>query len=182
MQSLCNHVILIGFKHVGKSVIGEQLAKKLHVSFVDLDKNIELLYEKKFNKKNTYRQILQTQGEVLFRQLEMQALSDVMSLGPCILSLGGGTPLCTENQRIIQSCKTSVLIHVTAPRGVVFERILMSGRPAFFNSDEDLLAGFNRLWDEREKIYEKLRKFSVENDGSVDDCVKKIATKLGLDV
>ena len=53
MKSLHNHIVLIGFKHVGKSIIGENLARRLNSHFIDLDHQIELLYENKFNKKYT---------------------------------------------------------------------------------------------------------------------------------
>ena len=66
MQPLNNHIVLIGFKHTGKSVIGESLAKKLHVPFIDLDQKIEFLYENKFNKKCTCRQIMQQNGKQFF--------------------------------------------------------------------------------------------------------------------
>lgn len=179
MQALRNHIVLIGFKHAGKSVIGKELAKKLHVPFIDLDQKIEILYENKFSKKSTCRQIMQQNGEKFFRYLEMNALSEVIDFQPSIISLGGGTPLAAENQRIIKLC---IVIHITAPRGIVFERILMSGQPAFFNPEEDLLESFNRLWDEREIIYEEIKSFLIENSGSVDEAVSKIIKKLNLEV
>lgn len=178
MQPLRNRIVLIGFKHVGKSVIGKSLAKKLHVPFLDLDQKIESLYEEKFTKKCTCRQIMQQNGEKFFRFFEMKALSQIEELQPSIISLGGGTPLYADNQRIIKSC---IWVHITAPRGIVFERILMSGQPAFFNPEEDLLESFNRLWDERERIYEKVRDFLIENNGSVNDAVNKITMKLHLE-
>jgi shikimate kinase len=178
MQSLRNHIVLIGFKHVGKSVIGKNLAKKLHVPFIDLDQKIEILYENKFNKKMSCRQIMEQEGEKFFRYLEMNALSEVIDFKPSIVSLGGGTPLTAENQRIIKSC---IVVHITASRGIVFERILMSGLPAFFNPEEDLLKSFNRLWDEREKIYEEIKDFSIENGDSIDNAVSQITKKLNLE-
>ncbi len=177
MSSLRNHVVLIGFKHAGKSVIGGNLAKKLCVPFVDLDKKIELLYEDKFDEQITCRQIMQNKGEKFFRYLETNALFHVVNSNPSIISLGGGTPLSAENQRII---KPYILIHITAPQGVIYERIIMNGRPAFFNSGEELLESFNRLWDERINIYEKIKDFSILNNSSINDSVNKIIQKLSL--
>ena len=178
MQSLHNHIILMGFKHVGKSVIGKNLSEKLKVPFIDLDHTIEMLYENTYSKKNTCRQIMQKHGEKFFRYLEMNALSETLDVKPSIISLGGGTPLIVENQKMIQPC---ILVHVTAPRGIVFERILMSGMPAFFNPGEDMLKSFNRLWEEREKNYKEITDILIENRGSVDDAVRKITKKLNLD-
>ena len=41
----------MGFKHVGKSVIGKNLSEKISAPFIDLDHQIELLYENENNKK-----------------------------------------------------------------------------------------------------------------------------------
>ena len=177
MQTLNKSIVLIGFKHTGKSIIGKSLAKKMHVPFIDLDRKIESLYEEKFNKKKACRQIMEDKGETYFRYLEHQALSKTVSSQACILSLGGATSLYTENQAII---KSNLKIHITAEKGIVFERICMSGRPAFFNPEEDFLESFNRLWNEREKIYLKIKDFSILNNGSVDEAVQKIINQLTL--
>lgn len=178
MQPLLKHIVLIGFKHAGKSVIGASLAKELHLRFIDLDKKIEALYEDKTKKDMTCRAIMQIEGEKFFRQLEIEALSQVVKSEPSVISLGGGTPLYEENQRILKSC---ILIHITAPKGVIYERILMSGRPAFVKPGEDLFATFNQLWNERIRIYERLENFSICNDSSIQDSVEKITKKLTAD-
>ena len=157
MQTLNKSIVLIGFKHTGKSIIGKSLAKKMHVPFIDLDRKIESLYEEKFNKKKACRQIMEGKGETYFRYLEHQALSKTVSSQACILSLGGATSLYTENQAII---KSNLKIHITAEKGIVFERI--------------------RLWNEREKIYLKIKDFSILNNGSVDEAVQKIINQLTL--
>ena len=57
---------------VGKSAVGRNLSKKLKRRFVDLDR----LIEKKEGKK--VREIFSEKGEPYFRQLERQALSEVL--------------------------------------------------------------------------------------------------------
>lgn len=179
MHSPHNHIVLIGFKHVGKSVIGIQLAKTLHMPFVDLDKEIELIFKTNYKKNYTTHQIMKKKGVDFFRHLETDALFKLISSisHPSVISLGGGTPLSAENQRLIKSC---LLVHINAPPGIIFERILMSGRPAFFNPNEDMVESFERLWNEREKIYKKIEDFAIENDGSIADAVEEIVTKLNL--
>jgi shikimate kinase len=177
MQTLKKSIVLIGFKHTGKSIIGKSLAKKMHVPFIDLDRKIESLYEDKFHKKRTCRQIMEENGESYFCNLEHQALSKAMNSQACILSLGGATSLYAVNQAII---KSNLIIHITAEKGIVFERICMSGRPAFFNPEENFLESFNRLWDEREKIYQKIRDFFILNNDSVDSAVQQIINTLTL--
>ncbi len=171
MQRLSNHIVLIGFKQVGKSAIGKRLSEKQNLPFIDLDQQIELNDDKQM----TCRQIMQDKGEKYFRHLETTTLSSVIHFAPAIIALGGGTPLCTENQNTL---KTSLLIHIIASKNIVFERILKGRQPAFFNPKEDLFTSFNRLWDEREKVYTKVRNLFIENEGTVDDAVDKIVKEI----
>lgn len=165
------HIILVGFKHVGKSAVGQALAKKMQRPFLDLDKMIIQEYQKLFGKDLTCRQIMQEKGEAFFRDFEKKVLISVLKSPACILSLGGGSPLHEENQKLLTD---HFIIHITAPRGIVFERILMSGRPEFFDPNENILDSFNRLWDEREPIYEKIKHLTVNNNGSIDEVVEKM--------
>ena len=165
-----NHIILIGFKHAGKSLIGRRLAKSLNKKFIDLDREIEKLYETNNLESLTCRQIMQSYGESHYRELESQALQQVLKLESCVISLGGGTLLSQSNQEIIQS---HTLLHVVAPRGIVFERIMVEGRPAFFDPNEDPYESFSRLWDERNKVYKKLTTYTVDNSSTVEQAVNE---------
>jgi shikimate kinase len=172
---LTKHLILIGFKNTGKSVLGYELAKHLHERFVDLDKVIEAIYADLHSEKLNCRQIMQARGEDFFRQLEHDALQKVIEREPSIISLGGGTPLNKSNQKLI---KPFIIIHITAPRGIVFERIMVNGRPAFFLSNEDPFESFNRIWDEREMVYKALATFTVDNNGAKKAGIEQILTQL----
>ena len=163
-----NHIILLGFKHVGKTLIGRRLAKALNIKFIDLDKKVEKLYEKNYHKPFTCRQIMHSHGESHYRELESEALQQALKLPSCVISLGGGTALSQSNQEIIKSHR---LLHVVAPRGIVFERIMVEGRPAFFDPNEDPYESFSRLWDERSEVYRKLTTHIVDNCGTIERAV-----------
>ena len=176
MKPLNKHIILIGFKNVGKSAIGKNLARSLNKPFIDLDVQIKMHYEQLSGKKLNCRQIMEITGETAFRQLETEALQKVvLSEEPAVISLGGGTVSAEENQALV---KAHIVIHVTAPRGIVFERIMMGGRPAFFDINEDIIESFNRLFNQREKIYEKLHDIAILNNGSIDMAVNNIMERL----
>jgi len=170
-----NHIILIGFKHVGKTLIGRRLAKALNKKFIDLDREVEKLYEKNHPEPFTCRQIMQTHGESHYRELESEVLQHVLKSQSSVISLGGGTSLSLTNQEII---KPHVLLHVVAPRGVVFERIMVEGRPAFFDPNEDPYESFSRLWSERGEVYRKLTTRTVDNSGTVERAVNEAITHL----
>ncbi len=175
MELLRSPILLVGFKHTGKSTIGKSLASKLDIPFFDLDQRTEWIYEKQFNEKKTCRQIMQKRGEDFFRNLEGNALSEVITFKPSVISLGGGAPLQSCNKKHISS---GIVVHVTAPKDVVLERIRTTGLPAFFNSEQEMLESFNQMWDDRDKIYKKIKSFSVINIGTLDNVVFELIEKL----
>lgn len=162
------HIILIGFKHVGKTVIGKQLATSLQKDFIDLDKEIENRYEKQHAQALTCREIMKLQGESYYRNQEQEVLQEILQLPSAVIALGGGTLMDASNQEKVAS---HLLLHVVAPRGIVFERIMVAGRPAFFDPNEDPYASFSRLWDKRCTIYTKLTSCIVDNNASIEQAV-----------
>ncbi len=202
-------MILIGFKNVGKSSIGLELARQMHCSFIDLDQAIEDAYAKillsptipnAFGDANvsvgaapcgrpfgqargpapTYdlsriklscREITRTYGETYFRILEKNVFAETLSKKPAILSLGGGTVMDADNQALL---KGHVVIHITAPYDLVYERIMSQGMPSFFPADESPRTSFDRLWQERNAVYNQLASFSIDNDATIESAVKKI--------
>jgi shikimate kinase len=171
---LDKHIILIGFKHVGKSIIGKLLAQHLREKHIDLDRAIEDFYQEQYQKINNCREIVQNQGEDFFRNLEHETLKKIIKDAPCIISLGGGTPMRIENRELMVS---HCIVHLTAEPKQVFARIMRKGHPAFFPKDKDPWDTFNHLWYEREKVYKDLATFSVANQASIKWTVKELLEK-----
>jgi shikimate kinase len=169
------HLILIGFKHAGKSVIGKALADRTNLPFIDLDQRIEALFVELFQQQLTCREMVQQRGEPFFRDLESKALASILKEAWSIITVGGGTPMTKANQKLLQSQR---LIYIKAPREVVYERIMKSGLPAFFADDKTPRESFETLWEEREKVYEQLADFSVENKGTIKEAVDRILENL----
>ncbi len=172
------HIILIGFKHVGKSAIGAELAVRIGHKFVDLDEQIQEKFRIKHGTHKPCRKIVLEHGEDFFRDLEREAFQEVVNYQtPCVIALGGGTPLRKENQDLMLNHQ---VIHVKAPKAIVFERIMLHGKPAFFSDNEDAFTCFQRLWDERIGLYSNLAGIETENSGSINEAVDKIKRELLL--
>lgn len=170
------HFILIGYKSVGKSAIGRELAREIKMRFVDLDEEIEKIYEQKSGARHNCRQIMLAIGQDAFRELEHKALKIALrNTSRSIISLGGGAPLLLKNKTLI---KNHTVIHITAPKDIVYERIRINGKPAFFPPDENPLISFNRIWNERASIYEAVASIKVDNSGSLDEAVRVIREKI----
>lgn len=175
---MTEHLILIGFKHAGKTSLGENLSQRLGRPFVDLDNEILLKHAKNCSKEKTCREILNKHGEDFFRGLENTALEELLrSKKPTILALGGGTPLMEQNQKLLKDLQ---IVHVTAPRSVIFERIMINGKPAFFPEDEDAFDHFKKLWNKRLPVFEQLAKITVNNQSSIEVLADEVLNRLEL--
>ena len=169
---LMKHIILIGFKNVGKSVVAQSLARTLNCRHLDLDDKIEEIYQKKNNDNLSCRQIMLKHGEVFFRDSESQALTAILSeKEQRVIAVGGGTPLREENKKIMTG---HLIIHVSAQRNVVYERIMLNGRPAFFPENDEPIVSFLRLWEEREKVFQSMANCTVYNNGPLKQVVNNI--------
>jgi len=173
---MTKHIILIGFKNAGKSAIGKELAKQIGKKFFDLDEEMEKVYAAKNKIKMNCRQIMLKEGQQAFRSLEHGVLKGVLKKPfSSVIALGGGTPIYEKNNSLL---KKHSLIHITAPRNIIYERIMVNGRPAFFSPDEHPLTSFNRIWKERQIVYNKLSKMKVDNSGSIKNAIGKIKSIL----
>jgi shikimate kinase len=91
------NIFLIGPMGSGKSAVGKQLARLLHVPFADSDTEIErrtgadipLIFEK--------------EGEAGFRQREREVIESLTRLEPLVLATGGGAILLPENRACLQA-------------------------------------------------------------------------------
>ena len=83
-----NKVILTGFMGCGKSTIGRILAEKRGQEFLDTDHYIEQKQGRSIS------DIFATQGEEAFRDMETEALRElIQKQEPMVIALGGGLPI-----------------------------------------------------------------------------------------
>jgi shikimate kinase len=170
-MQLSKRIILIGFKHVGKSTVGKALAQALACPFVDCDQVVETTFLEEHGQALSCREIVQQHGDPFFRALEHQVLKQLLQdISPCVLALGGGTPIPEVNQDLLRS---EYRVHITLPREQAFERILKGGRPAFLPPDQEMAVALKELWEKRMPLYEKLASCTISNAGNVDQAVQQ---------
>jgi len=116
-------VALIGFMGTGKTAAGELLADRLKKEFVETD----ALIVKKAGK--TIPEIFQQDGEIDFRELEIEIARDVAGKKNAVIACGGGMVLNKIN--IDRLRKESVIVLLTASPGVIMKRTSVDkdGRP-----------------------------------------------------
>jgi shikimate kinase len=168
------NVALIGFMGVGKTVVGKVLAKKLNWKFVELD----LLIEQKAGK--SIPDIFQEDGEIAFRELEIEVTKEISQKERMIIACGGGIVLNQLN--IDRLRQKSVIVYLTASPEVIFKRILRSGteRPLLKTSDKAL--EIRDLVKLREPFYERAADIKINTSKlNVDVVSDRIITRLKED-
>ncbi len=108
------NIILAGFMGTGKSVVGRLLAERLGRRFIDLDKEIEK------KEKKPISQIFSEMGEPYFRKIEKEAVKGVSQLKDCIIAVGGGAIVDSENLEALK--KNGIVICLLASIDAILER------------------------------------------------------------
>nr|MBP7638595.1 AAA family ATPase [Kiritimatiellia bacterium] len=91
------HLYLYGPPGSGKSTIGQILARRLDLPFIDLDAFIEC------TAKQRIPDIFACEGEGGFRMREAAALDQVAHGPSAIIALGGGALLSAKNRALAES-------------------------------------------------------------------------------
>lgn len=133
------NIVLTGFMGTGKTTVGRFLAKKLGMSFVDVDE----LIEKTTGLKIT--EIFARFGEAYFRDIETEIIKAITKNSSQVIATGGGAVLRDENLNALKS--KGVVFCLTASEDVIFDRVKD-------NNERPLLQG--------EDPKEKIRKLLVQ--------------------
>ncbi|SHJ84559.1 shikimate kinase [Tessaracoccus bendigoensis DSM 12906] len=146
-------IVLIGAPGSGKSTVGKRLARRLGLTFVDVDHRIEEVVGKPI------AEIFADHGEEYFRAVEEEATIEL--LGSCgVLSLGGGSVM---NAAIREALAGHEVIWLKVSVGQASRRVgLNTARPLLLGNVRGRLI---ELMRERTPVYESLATEAVETDG-----------------
>lgn len=145
-------IVLLGYMCAGKTTIGRALAKKLGLTFYDLDWYIEERFHKKVP------EIFAEDGEAKFRDMERRMLHEVAEFENIVLSCGGGTPCFFDNMDYLNSVAETFYIkatpetlcrHLAISKG---ERPLLKGK-----TNEELREFVTKQLAERAPFYERAK-------------------------
>ena len=173
-------IILIGMKGCGKTTVGTLLAKKLQISFIDSDTEIEKTHGREKGEAISFRQIFKQYGEKYFRALETRTLKHIAKeFGDTdfVFACGGRTPLQEENQEILIGLGKIIFLNVE--KDILLKRILVQGIPAFFPYPADPSKSLDELLTERLPAYKKLADVTIDaGEGTSEEIVHTIMTEL----
>lgn len=160
---------LIGFMGSGKSRIGWEISRRLHLNFIDTDRVIERVSGMRIS------EIFDTYGEHVFREYEHEIIQRTTRLDDAVISTGGGTVTRKANRDVLRARGPIVLL--TASPETIYQRTRRRPRPLL--DVPDPLAKIKELLTEREALYTDAADIVVNSDNRLSgDVVEEIVQKL----
>ncbi|MBX4260132.1 shikimate kinase [Clostridium estertheticum] len=155
------NIVLIGMPGCGKSEIGEILAEKIEMNFIDVDVFIE---------SSTSRSITEIfkNGEDAFRDIESIAVRNLSKKNNVVISTGGGVIKRYEN--ILHLKKKGIIIYINRPIENIVSDINIEGRPLLAKDPGRI----SKLFDGRGPLYKKYCDYEVMNVSEIDDVINDI--------
>lgn len=176
MTAVGRNIILIGFMGSGKTTVGRRLSYRLRMSVDDTDKIIER------RQGMSISEIFAKYGEDAFRSMETELLDKICNQEYAhIYSVGGGTPIRTENRALLKKCGT--VVYLRARPETIYERIKDDNTRPLLQCD-DPLKRIRELMSDRRSAYEECADLIVDvDDIDVEIIMEQIAEglrKLGI--
>lgn len=151
-----NNLFLIGPMGAGKSAVGRQLARMLHLDFVDSDDEIEsrtgvdipFIFEK--------------EGEEGFRKREARVIDDLSQLEGIVLATGGGAVSNAESRNRL-GARGFVIYLYTSVKQQLERTNRGRERPMLENGDPTEV--LEQLMAERDPLYREIADLIINTDG-----------------
>ncbi len=137
----------------GKTTVGKELAQLTGMEFLDLDDEIV-----KGEGRST-RELFDTFGEEIFRDLEHEYLKSALEKENTIISCGGGIILRKENRDLL---KTTMTVRIIRPRHLVEQNTNVFLRPPINGSRENYI----RIYESRIPFYRQSAAVTIYNTDS----------------
>ena len=146
-------IALIGFMGTGKTAVGQSLAKKLGRKFIEMDS----LIEQKAGK--SIPEIFQQDGEIAFRELEIELTKEVSGCKNLVIACGGGVVLNKINiDRLRKEC---VIVYLTASPRATMKRVSSEkGQRPLLEVDNPILT-IRELLRFRKPFYERAADITI---------------------
>lgn len=166
-------LVLIGLMGAGKSAIGRRLGKRLGLSFVDADKEIEAAAGKSIT------EIFSDHGEDYFRDGERRVIARLLENGPVVLATGGGAYMNEATRAEIADKGLSIWLK--ADLETLMERVSRRDtRPLLQGGDPRQI--MQTLMDERYPVYADaditIESRDVPHEIIVEEIVEAIAARV----
>ena len=140
----------------GKSAVGRQLARMLHLDFLDSDEEIE-------NRTGVdISFIFEKEGEEGFRKREAKVIDDLSARDGIVLATGGGAVVNPQNRNFLGARGFVVYLFTSVDQQVARTQRGRE-RPMLANGDSRQI--LEDLMEFRDPLYREIADLTVETDG-----------------
>lgn len=143
--NLPGHVVLVGLPGAGKTTVGQALAERLGLQFIDFDLEIARRVGQ------SIPEIFATRGEAGFRALEAELTREVAAAPPAVVAPGGGWAAQPGLVDLLRPPAVLIHLRVTPATAVVRMGPGLFDRPLLAGADPE--AGAVTLWEKRREGY-----------------------------
>ena len=151
--------------------MGKALAQKLDKKFIEMDP----LIEEKAGK--SIPRIFNEDGEIAFRELEIEVAKDASGKENVVIACGGGVPLNKIN--IDRLSQEAVIVYLTATPEVILQRTSADSEERPLLTVPNPTYAIRNLQDFRRPYYERSADITVNTSGlSIDAVADKVISKL----
>ncbi|NVM01085.1 MAG: shikimate kinase [Candidatus Helarchaeota archaeon] len=162
-----SNIALIGFMGTGKTTVGEKLAKILKMDFIELDEFIEELAGKPIPL------IFKEDGEIRFREYEIEACKKVSIKNNVVIACGGGVVLNKINIDYLK--QKGIIIYLEATPVVIYERTMIEGkekRPLLDNPNP--MKSIKDLLEFRAPFYKAAAQYTINTEKDINSIINEI--------
>ncbi len=167
------NIVMMGPKGAGKTTVGAALAEKLGRPWVDTDRIIEEIDDKK----RSCRDIFKEEGEDAFRALERQAAQQAAELAYHVILTGGELMMHPDSRRPLR--RKAVLILLKAQPATLWERATKAGIPPAFLGED----GQERFFEQcahREEVLTPFADVVADTTGAApEELAAQLADRIG---
>ncbi len=160
-------ILLTGFMGSGKSTVGERLARRLGVAFVDLDSEIQA------RTGVTIREFFERRGEPEFRRVERLVFEEVLQFDPVVIAVGGGTLVDPVNLEAARA--RGLVVWLNPSFATIAQRI-----GAFGKADRPLFPDEKTAFDLYRRRLESYRQSDMRVDVAAEEDAEQVAARLAL--
>jgi len=164
-------IALLGLRGAGKSTVGEALARRLGVPFVELDTQVEKATGLSLG------EIFQVHGEDYYRRAERQALERLLTDAPqCVVATGGGIVTDPANFALLRGSATTVWLRAEPEDH--WQRVIAQGDTRPMADNERAFQDLRRILEEREPLYRQADITVATSTRTVEQVTEEILQRL----
>jgi len=167
------NIALIGFMGTGKTAVGQALARKLNKQFLEMDSLIEHKAAKAIS------DIFQQDGEIAFRELEVETCKEVSCNDNAVIACGGGVVLNKINTDRLK--KSGVIVYLTASLSKILQRTTNDGPTRPLLEVDDPAATIREMLQFRQSYYRRAADIEIDTSNLdintvVDEIIGRLLT------